>query len=175
MKKGLLIAIAEIVIVAALLFAVSSGLSDTAARNAEAERLEMMRTLLPGSVDFTEEVYEGEDEAIDWVFKAENGYVIQTTTAGYAGDVTLMVGVDNSGYVTGVVVREMNESAGIGAQAVTDDAFMAQFLNTNGNAEVGVNVDALTGATVTSKTVTKGVNSAVAFVTGADVSSGATE
>ena len=33
----------------------------------------------------------------------------------------------------------------------------------------------LTGATVSSKAITRGVNSAVAFVTGADVSSGATE
>ena len=37
------------------------------------------------------------------------------------------------------------------------------------------NVDALTGATVTSKAVVKAVNSASAFVTGADVSSSATE
>ena len=42
-------------------------------------------------------------------------------------------------------------------------------------AAVGEGIDALTGATVTSKAVTRAVNSAAAFVTGADVSSGATE
>lgn len=175
MKKGLLIAVAEIAVAAVILFAVSAGTADMAARNAAAERVEMMLTLLPGSASFTEEAYEGEDEAIDWVYKAENGYVIQTTTAGYVGDVTLMVGVDNSGYVTGVVVRDMNETFGIGANTMADTNFLSQFLNTSGEAEVGTNVDALTGATVTSKAVTKGVNAAVAFATGADVSSGATE
>ena len=44
-----------------------------------------------------------------------------------------------------------------------------------GEKAVGDNVDALTGATVTSKAVVKAVNSASAFVTGADVSSSATE
>ena len=44
-----------------------------------------------------------------------------------------------------------------------------------GELAVGDNVDALTGATVTSKAVVKAVNSASAFVTGADVSSSATE
>ena len=40
---------------------------------------------------------------------------------------------------------------------------------------MGETVDAMTGATVSSKAIARGVNSAVAFVTGADVSSSATE
>jgi len=48
-------------------------------------------------------------------------------------------------------------------------------LNTSGEAEVGTNVDAISGATVTSKAVARSINSAVAYVTGADVSSAATE
>ena len=52
--------------------------------------------------------------------------------------------------------------------------FLAQFLNTTGEAAVGESVDALTGATVTSKAVTRSINSAVAYVTGADTSSAAT-
>ena len=62
----------------------------------------------------------------------------------------------------------------MGANALTDWQFLAQFLDTEGDAEVGTNVDAITGATVTSKAITRSVNSAVAFVTGADVGSGAT-
>ena len=53
------------------------------------------------------------------------------------------------------------------------DAIVA--CGTTGEAAVGEGIDALTGATVTSKAVTRAVNSAAAFVTGADVSSGATE
>ena len=43
-----------------------------------------------------------------------------------------------------------------------------------GDAEVGNNVDAITGATVTSKAVTRAVNTAVGYVTGADTTSSAT-
>ena len=49
--------------------------------------------------------------------------------------------------------------------------YAGQLLEKQGEGEI----DALTGATVTSKAVTRAVNSAAAFVTGADVSSGATE
>ena len=68
----------------------------------------------------------------------------------------------------------MEETYGLGGKALKDWEFLAQFLRTEGDAEVGTNVDALTGATVTSKAVARSVNSAVGFVTGADTSSGAT-
>ena len=53
--------------------------------------------------------------------------------------------------------------------------YLSQYLDTNGNAAVGENVDAITGATVTSRAITRAVNSAAAFVTGADVGTSATE
>ena len=86
-----------------------------------------------------------------------------------------MVGVSNEGKVTGLAVENMQETRGLGANALSDENFLAQFLLTGGDAEVGSNIDALTGATVSSKAVTKAVNSAVAYVTGADTSSSATE
>jgi len=80
-----------------------------------------------------------------------------------------------AGKVTGLMVQEMEETYGLGEKAMTDYTFLMQYLHTNGEAAVGEDIDAITGATVTSKAVTKAVNSACAFVTGADVSSSATE
>ena len=134
----------------------------------------MMQTILPGSETFTVEPYAGEDANIVSVHKGETGFVIETRTYGYAGDITMLVGVSNEGTVTGLVVRHLTETYGLGRNALTDTDFLAQFLNTSGEAAVGETVDALTGATVTSKAVTRAVNSAVAYVTGADASSGAT-
>ena len=52
---------------------------------------------------------------------------------------------------------------------------LSQLLHIIGNQYVDtVDVDGITGATVTSKAIARSVNSAVAFVTGADISSGAT-
>ena len=176
MKNKVLMPVLAIVIAAIVLCGGNAALSKTVTANAEAERNDMMLTLLPGSTAFVQEEFDAvENTAIKSVYKAENGFVIESTAYGYNGDVTLMVGVSNEGKVTGLVVRDLQETRGLGSKALTDTAFLSQFLGTAGDAEVGNNVDALTGATVSSKAVTKAVNSAVAYVTGADTSSSATE
>ena len=89
-------------------------------------------------------------------------------------DIVLLTGVRNDGSVAGMMVSRIEETLGLGQNAAKSE-FLEQFLDINREVTVGVEIDAVTGATVTSKAVTKGINSAVAFVTGADVSSGATE
>ena len=194
MKKNVFLPISVIAIATAVLFAVSSGLAGVEKANMAKARLEKMQTLLPGSTEFTEEAYTGEDTNIRSVHKAENGYVIETSVYGYAGDITMLIGVNNAGRVTGMVVTDMAETFGLGANALSDHEFLAQFLTQNTSvaietgsgtdafssatgtteAEDSVYVDGITGATVTSKAIARSINSAIAFVTGADVESGAT-
>ena len=133
-----------------------------------------MQALLPGSEAFEVEPYTGEDANIVSVHKGQGGFVIETTTYGYADEITMLVGVTDKGEVTGLVVKDMHETYGLGFNALTDVNFLGQFLYGFGDYEVGSNVDGLTGATVTSKAVARCVNSAVAVVTGADADSGAT-
>lgn len=176
MKNKIVAPILAIVIAVVVLFGGKAVLSGTAEKNVEIARNKIMLALLPGSTSFAPEEFDAaENTAIKSVYKAENGYVIESTAYGYNGDIVLMVGVSNEGKVTGVVVKDLQETRGLGADALTDVPFLAQYLLTGGDAEVGTNVDALTGATVSSKAVTKAVNSAVAYVTGADTSSAATE
>ncbi len=174
MKKSILIPIVAIVLATALLFGLNVATAGLRAQNAQEEHENILKTLLPGSESFVVEPYAGEDANIVAVHKAENGYVVSTKTYGYAGDILLMVGVHNDGYVTGLTVREMHETYGLGMEALTDADFLAQFLNTAGDAEIGAGVDAVSGATVTSKAIARSVNSAVGFVTGADVATEAT-
>ena len=142
--------------------------------NAQKEHLQILHTLLPGSEEFVIEPYAGDDANVRSVHKAENGFVVETATQGYAGEITMLVGVSNEGTVTGLVVRSLSETWGLGREALTDADFLAQFLNTAGDAAIGEGVDAISGATVTSKAIARCVNSAVAVVTGADASSSAT-
>lgn len=174
MKKTAVLPLAVIALAAAILFGAALGLNSIATKNAQAEHLRIMQTLVPGSTSFVVEPYAGEDANIRSVHKGETGFVVQTVTNGYADEIEMLIGVSNEGYVTGLVVREMHETFGLGAQALTDWEFLAQFLKTEGDAEIGGGVDALSGATVTSKAIARSVNSAVAYVTGADVDSGAT-
>ena len=177
-----------------ILLGVSFALNETAYDNYNAEHLELMRTLLPGSTEFVRESYTGEDTAIRSVHRAENGYVIQTVTQGYAGRILMSIGVSNEGYVTGLVVESACETWGLGSRILTDHEFLARFLNRSGSFEIAtsgadafsgatadvetdgqsIQVDGISGATVSSKAVARCVNSAVAYVTGADAVSGAT-
>ena len=191
--KEILLPIGAILLAALILFGLSAGLHGVATANAQKEHIQIMQTLLPGSESFTLEPYSGEDETIRSVHKGEGGFVIETVTQGYAGEITMLVSVSNEVTVTGLVVRYMSETFGLGANALNDHEFLAQFLNTDGDVAIGtagadafsgataeaegeaeVYVDAITGATVTSKAIARSVNSAVAYVTGADVASTAT-
>lgn len=195
MKKPIMLPILTILIVSAILLAAAFGFNAVAAANAQKDHLWLMQTLLPDSTDFILEPYTGEDANIRSVHKADNGFVIETVTYGYAGNITMFIGVNNDGKVTGLVVRDLSETFGLGAEALTDHVFLSQFLNSAGTFEVvtaspdafsgatgevtestgdTVGIDALTGATVTSKAIVRAVNSAVAYVTGADATSAAT-
>jgi len=174
MNRRILLPIITIALTALILFGLSAGLSDLRAENIQKEHVAMMQTVLPGSSDFFVESYTGDDESVLSVHKSEVGFVVETGVQGYAGPIVIMVGVNNDGHVTGLVIRDMQETLGLGRNALTDADFLAQFLNTSGEAAVGDNVDAISGATVTSKAIARGVNSAIAVVTGADASSAAT-
>ena len=174
MKKSILLPIVAIVLAAAILFGLNFGLASYRAEIEAQELTAKMQTILPGSEVFTEEEYTGEDANIIATYKAENGYVVETCTYGYAGNITMLIGVSNEGTVTGLQVRDMAETQGLGGEALWNWEFLIQFLNNAGDAEIGTNVDGLTGATVTSKAIARSVNSAVGFVTGADVESSAT-
>lgn len=166
--------VVSFVLAAVFLLGLYNGLLQLRQTNREKELQAKMVTLLPGSTTFTQETYTGEDANITCVYKGETGYVIGTTTAGYAGPISMLIGVHSDGYVTGLQVRSMEETFGLGGEALTDWAFLAQFLRNEGDAAVGTNIDAIAGATVTSKAIARSVNSAVGFVTGTDTDSGAT-
>ena len=191
MKKPII----ALILAAAILFGMSAVLFDIGLENARAHHLELMQTVLPGAETFTLEIYSGEDANIRSVHKSEIGFVVETVTYGYAGNITMLIGVNNDGRVTGLVVKEAHETFGLGGNALTDHVFLKQFLNQTGSFEVATSgadafsgatgeaapaegeaapVDAITGATVTSKAVVRCVNSAVAYVTGADATTEAT-
>lgn len=105
--------------------------------------------------------YEGYDKDRNIV-----GYVFTTSAKGYGGDIVTMVGVKNDGTVSGMDFLSISETAGLGMNADTDE-FKNQFAGKSG--EIGLNkntpaeneIQALTGATITSKAVTEAVNIAL--------------
>ena len=100
------------------------------------------------------------------------GYVMSfASKEGYGGEISISMGVDLTGAITGVQVLSASETAGLGAKC-KDAEFVNQFTGikdmtvtytktgkTNPN-----EIDAIGGATITTKAVTNAINNALAFV-----------
>lgn len=104
-------------------------------------------------------------------FSAEGvsaGYVFRTSAKGYGGDISVMVGVKADGTVAGVNILSISETAGLGMNA-KNESFLSQFLGKSGtigvlkNGSSETEIQALTGATITSKAMASAVNQALAL------------
>lgn len=98
------------------------------------------------------------------------GYVVEVATNGFGGAMSMVVGVDMNGAVTGVSVTDNSETANIGTKVVNDQTVLDRFIGmSHADGEITVNsgtnrFDGVSGATVSSKGVTAGVNTALAAV-----------
>lgn len=116
-----------------------------------------------------------EQESTDEVLLAKDsaganlGYVFGVTThEGYGGDISIYVGVDVSGTTKGIEILSISETAGLGMKADTDD-FKSQFAGKNvsrfaytkAGKTQDYEIDALSGATITTNAMTNAVNAAL--------------
>lgn len=161
----------------AILGAVNAVTKDKIAAIEAETRAAAMREVLPEAAAFTDVFASLTDE-----FKAENavtgifeataadgsaaGYAVMAAPRGFGGEIVMIVGVGADGTVTGVVITEMSETAGLGAKA-GDPAFLSQYAGKDGSISVVKGaaeenqISAITGATVTSRAVTEGVRAAI--------------
>jgi len=101
---------------------------------------------------------------------APAGHALKIVASGSQGSIEMMVGLDAEGAVTGVSIVKHSETAGIGTKVADNEpnnagvGVLDQFVGKSGAdmpLNVGSNVDAITGATVSTKGVTAGVNAAL--------------
>jgi len=137
----------------------------TARKNAQLKQ-ESMQQLVPKAESFTS--VKGKS---GWYAAQKSGntiaYVVPSTTKGYGGAIELLVAVSTKGSVMDFQILSANETPGLGANA-SKDSFRSQFAGKKSNALSVVkdktnkkNIQAMTGATITSTAVTKGVKEAV--------------
>ena len=94
------------------------------------------------------------------------GYVINVTShEGYVGDISISMGIDDQGTVKGIEILKISETAGLGMKAKEDsfkgqfkDKNVTQFSYTKSGASADFEIDAISGATITTKAVTNAVN-----------------
>lgn len=85
------------------------------------------------------------------------GYAFAVETKGFSAGLNLMIGINKDGVIQGIAVVSHQETAGLGANA-GDPKWAGQFKDKEGHLTVGTDIDAITGATITSKAVTDAVN-----------------
>ena len=133
------------------------------------KQIDAMSSVVPDA-DTAEQVeYTDPNGVILEVYETESAYAIKVAApGGFSGAIEMMVGVDKAGNVLGISVINHGETAGLGAIAADKttkgDAFRSQFAGLSGNVSVtkdGGQVEAITGATITSRAVCNGINAAL--------------
>ena len=132
-----------------------------------------IETVLPGGFDEQLTSFDNQGGLVSKVYKGESGYALEVLPSGFDNTITMMVGVDFEGKVLGISVVSHTETAGLGAVAAAQtsagEAFRGQFVGKSGSVAVskdGGELDAITGATITSRAICVGVNAALACVAG---------
>lgn len=156
-RLGLVLALFTALAGAAL--AQTHGVTQPVIQQREAKALmESLQAGLPEADDF-------ESSEVDGVTFYEGmkdgdliGVIALTEGSGYGGPVTLMVVMNPEGEIGSVRILGLSETPGIGTK-VTDEGFLAQYTGkTPGDPiSIGRDIEAVSGATVSSRAVTAGV------------------
>ncbi len=156
-------------VVAGLLAAVNSITSPIIAASKEAKTQAAVSAVLPGGGQKIE--FAGADASgmVLEVYASETGYAIKVAPSGFGGAITMMVGVSRKGQVLGISVISHAETPGLGAVAAANTdkgvSFREQFVGLFDGITIGAGenqIDALSGATISSQAIVDGVNAALA-------------
>ena len=154
-------------VVAAALAGVNAITKDKIAAIQQQKTLDAIVQVLPGVENAEEVAVTGDPAMVKTVYASGNNYAVVVTPTGFSGQITMMVGVMD-GKVSGIALISHGETPSLGAEAAADSnkgkSFRDQFVGAAGVLTVGEQIDAISGATITSKAVTEGVNAALAYV-----------
>ena len=163
-------------LVLAAAFLLSAVRQFTEFRAAQAEtraQQALLQQVMPGAAVLSETPYTASGAlSISAGYSADNhltGYCVEVQGQGFSGVITMVVGVDLDGKVTGVAVTDHQENAGVGTEAMTPDALRRYVGRSGALRTTGPNsVDAVSGATATSKAITSGVSRALSIIANLD-------
>ena len=163
-------------LVAAALAGINTLTKDRIAQIQQEKTVSAMQAVLPAYESFAVCSFTDTTGLVEQVYVPEgaqtDAYVAQVVPNGFGGKIVLMVGVEKS-VVTGIRVVSHSETAGLGAiiadKNTKGETFRQQFAGESGTLAVskdGGTIDAIAGATISSRAVTQGVNAALAVTLG---------
>jgi len=157
-------------VVAGVLAGVNAITVDAIAANQARKTQQALQVVLPGVTGLEEVALTGDTGSVTALYASGDNYAVQVAPVGFDGEITMMVGI-SGGKVTGISVISHTETPGLGAVSAADnakgEAFRGQFVGAEDTLAVnkdGGTIDALTGATITSRAVVAGVNAALDYI-----------
>ena len=127
-----------------------------------------LKSIMPSADSFSEKVLDGIEYFEALKDRTVVGYCVRVTGSGYNGYIRMIAGVDLSGAIEGVAVLEHSETPGLGAKineirpGEGEPWFLKQFKGKNaGSIAVKKDIDAITGATISSRAVTDAIRKTV--------------
>ncbi len=149
--------------------------SDAASFEEDTQLMELAKTidLTRANADFQGITIENINKALDAGNQLIGYNITVSTSAGYKDGINFVFGYSLDGRVTGIEFLGINETAGLGMKAAEPE-FLDQFLNkqvkqfvvTKQGATSEEEIDALSGATITSSAVANAINAGITFVVG---------
>lgn len=120
-----------------------------------------------GRDDINYRTLDGAPDDVTAVFEVSDaggnvaGYAVSVSPSGFGGNIDMIVGIGTDGRITGVNITALSETPGLGSR-VNDAGYLSQYRGTGGKLTLGTDVDAISGATISSRSVLAGVNRALA-------------
>ena len=154
-------------IVAAALAGVNAITKEAIAANQEKKPQDALALVLPDAGNLQKQELTADAGIVSEVYTDGQSYAVKVLPSGFDGTITMMVGIAD-GKVTGISVISHTETPGLGAVAAAQnakgEAFRSQFVGQEGTLSIGNQIDAMSGATITSTAVVTGVNAALSYV-----------
>jgi len=116
--------------------------------------------LMPQAGGFTQVAYNGEGVTEIYSANSGEGVIITCTAKGYGGDIVVLVALDSDGMIQRIKIQEQSETVGIGTK-IEDESFWGSFSGLPAQPLTVDDINAISGATISSKAVTKAVNYAL--------------
>ncbi len=171
--KPTVVMLAICIIVTLALSATNMLTKDKIASLSQKQQNDSMQKLLPAE-SYTEGTLEADGEEITYHTAKDGdvvkGYIFVTSAKGYGGDISVMTALDHNCKVAAVEILDAsNETPGLG-QNVKNESFYSQYIGRftsdttavkQGTAKADNEINAVTGATISSSAVTNAVNEAV--------------
>ncbi len=150
-------------IIAGLVSFVYAVTNDTYAENIKGTKEEAVGRIFTGEANRLpyREIGKNDGATVSAVFDGETllGYCVEVKTAGFGGDIELMVGYLADGSILGVDVVSHSETPGLGSKSA-DKGYLSAYKGQTGVLSADEDIDMISGASVTSKAVLAGVNRA---------------